>query len=188
MPALATHRFTVEDYYRMAEAGVLRPGARVELLEGEIVDMMPIGPFHSGTTNRLAKFFILLGQDRWDVAIQTPVRLSEHSEPQPDVMLLKPQKHGYLKCHPGPDDVWLLIEVADSSLALDRTQKLPLYGRAGVREVWLLNLPERTVEVHREPHFTGYASVTVLREGEVARPEAFPEVAVDIAALLRQTA
>ncbi|NBV23632.1 MAG: Uma2 family endonuclease [Proteobacteria bacterium] len=161
MPALATHRFTAEEYYRMAETGVLPPDARVELLEGEIVDRMPSGPFHAGTTNRLAKFFIRLGQDNWEVAIQTPVRLNEYSEPQPDLMLLKPEKHGYLKRHPEPEDVFLLIEVADSSLAVDRAQKLPLYGRP---------------------------STTVLREGEIARPEAFPEAAVDVAALLLQAA
>lgn len=186
MPALATHRFTVEEYYRMAETGVLRPDARVELLDGEIVDMMPIGPFHAGTTNRLAKHFIRLGGDRWAVSIQSPLRLNQQSEPQPDLMLLKPEKDDYTKRHPGPDDVFLLVEVADSTLAMDRSQKIPAYGRAGVREVWLVNLVARTVEVHREPHFTGYGSVTVLGAGESARPEAFPDVAVDIAALLKQ--
>lgn len=188
MPALATHRFTVEEYYRMAETGVLRPDARVELLDGEIVDMMPIGPFHAGTTHRLIRLFSKPANGRWLVSVQSPVRLSQHSEPQPDLMLLKPEKDDYTKRHPGPDDVFLLVEVADSSLPIDRDQKLPAYGRAGVREVWLVNLVNRTVEVHREPHFTGYGSTTVLHEGESARPEAFPDVTVEVAALLRRSA
>ncbi len=170
----------------MGETGVLPPDARVELLDGEIVDMMPIGPFHAGTTNRLAKFFIKLGNERWSVSIQTPLRLSQHSEPQPDLMLLKPHKDDYTSRHPSPEDVFLLVEVADSSLSVDRDQKIPAYGRAGVSEVWLVNLVNRTVEVYREPHFTGYGSVTVLQAGNEAQPEAFPDVKVDVAALLKQ--
>ena len=170
----------------MAETGVLAPDARVELLDGEIVDMMPSGPFHAGATHRLNRLFSKPANGRWLVSIQSPLRLSQHSEPQPDLMLLKPEKDDYTRCHPGPEDVFLLVEVADSTLAMDRNQKLPAYGRAGVREVWLVNLVERTVEVHREPHFTGYGSVTVLGAGDVARPEAFPDVAVEVAALLRQ--
>jgi Uma2 family endonuclease len=188
MSVLTTHRFTVEDYYRMAETGVLKPDARVELLDGEIVDMMPIGPFHAGTTNRLAKLFLKVSQERWQVAIQTPVRLAQHSEPQPDLMLLRPSPDDYTRCHPGPDDVLLLIEVADSAVTYDRSKKLPAYGRAGIPEVWIINLPERTVEVCREPHFLGYASETVLQPGEAASPAAFPDAAVDIEALLRQAA
>lgn len=172
----------------MAETGVLAPGARVELLDGEIVDMMPIGPFHAGTTHRLIRLFSSPANGRWLVSIQSPVRLSQHSEPQPDLMLLRPEKDDYTKHHPGPDDVFLLVEVADSTLAMDRSQKIPAYGRAGVREVWLVNLVERTLEVHREPHYTGYASVTLLTAGEVARPEAFPDVAVDVSGLLRPAA
>lgn len=172
----------------MAEVGVLRPDARVELLDGEIVDMMPIGPFHGGVTKRLIQYFSRLAKARWLVAAQDPLRLGPHSEPQPDLMLLRPEKDDYLRRHPTAEDVFLLVEVADSSLAMDREKKLPLYGHAGVREVWLVNLPERTVEVYREPHFTGYAVTNALREGEIARPSAFPDVEVDIAALLRLAA
>lgn len=170
----------------MAETGVLPPDARVELLDGEIVDMMPIGSFHAGTTHRLNRLFSRFGNGRWLVSVQSPLRLNQHAEPQPDLMLLKPHTDDYTSRHPSPEDVFLLVEVADSSLAIDREQKLPAYGRAGVREVWLVNLVNRTVEVHREPHFTGYGSVTVLQAGDAAQPEAFPDVKVDVAALLKQ--
>ncbi|MBI5383388.1 MAG: Uma2 family endonuclease [Verrucomicrobia bacterium] len=185
MSVLTTHRFTVEDYYRMAETGVLKPEARVELLDGEIVDMMPIGPFHAGTTNRLNRLFNVPSKGRWLVAAQNPVRLSEHSEPQSDLMLVKPALDDYTRRHPGPDDVFLLIEVADTTLTYDRSRKLPAYGRAGIPEVWIVNLPERKVEVYREPHYLGYAFKLELREGDQAEPQAFPDVKVDVASLLR---
>ena len=104
----------------MAETGVLRPDARVELLDGQIIDMSPIGPFHGGVTKRLNRFFTNLGKGQWLVAVQDPVQLDEHSEPEPDLMLLKPAVDDYTTRHPGPHDVYLLIEVADSSLAIDR--------------------------------------------------------------------
>src|SRR5205809_4820442 len=120
MQAPTKHRFNVKEYYRMAETGVLRPDARLELLDGQIIDMSPIGPFHGGVTKRLNRLFTRLGEGRWVVAVQDPVHLDEHSEPQPDLMLLKPVSGDYTNRHPGPDDVFLLIEVSDTSLAYDR--------------------------------------------------------------------
>jgi Uma2 family endonuclease len=178
------HRFTVEDYYRMAEVGVIARGARVELLDGQLVDMMPIGPFHSGVVDRLVELFSEQNQQRWSVRAQNPLRLDKHSEPQPDVMLLKRRADSYTRNHPVPDDVFLIIEVADSSLDLDQCEKLPVYGKAGIPEVWIVNLPERHIEVYREPHFAGYAKADIIREGENASPSAFPDVQVSVAALL----
>jgi Uma2 family endonuclease len=186
MLAPIRHRFTVKDYYRMAETGVLPPDARVELLDGEIHDMSPIGPFHGGVTKRLNQLLARLSRGRWIVAVQDPVHLDERSEPQPDVMLLKPAADDYANRHPQAAEVLLLIEVADTSLDHDREEKLPAYGRAGVSEVWIINLIERTVEVYREPHFTGYGLKTTLRVGDQARPQAFSDVAVDVAELLRR--
>ncbi len=186
MSVLTKHRFTVEEYYRMAETGVLKPDARVELLDGEIVDMAPIGSFHGGTTNRLVRIFSKLSKDRWLVSAQNPVRLNKHSEPQPDLMLLKPSPDDYTSRHPGPEDVFLLIEVADSSLGYDRADKLPAYGRAGLREVWILNLADQVIEVYREPHFAGYSAMQTLRAGDKVQPLAFPDVVVDAAELLRR--
>jgi Uma2 family endonuclease len=180
------HRFSVREYCRMAETGVLRPDARVELLNGEIIDMSPIGPFHGGVVSRLTRLFNEMSQGRWLVWPQNPLQLDDYSEPQPDVMLLKPVPGEYTRQHPRPDDVLLLIEVADSTLETDRAEKLPAYGRAGVAEVWIVNLDEPTIEIYREPHFTGYASKIVVGPGQSAAPLAFPDAIVDVMQLLKR--
>lgn len=178
------HRFSIQDYYRMAEAGVLRPDARVELLDGRIIDMSPIGPLHGGLVKRLSRLFNLKAKGRWVVSTQDPLHLDDHSEPEPDVMLLRPSPDDYTRRHPRPEDVFLLIEVSDSTLDYDREEKLPAYGRAGVSEVWLVNPQEEVIEVYREPHFAGYAVKTVLHPADEARPQAFPDASVNVAELL----
>lgn len=186
MAVLTQHRFSVKDYYRMAETGVLSPDARVELLDGRIIDMSPIGPYHSGTVNRLSQIFQHKAQGRWMVSTQNPLHIDDYSEPEPDIMLVKPAADFYTKVHPNPADVFLLIEVADASLFYDRDDKLPAYGRADVCEVWIVNLVEQKLEVYRDPNFTGYGSKTILRLGQQAIPQAFPDLAVDVAELLKR--
>jgi Uma2 family endonuclease len=186
MSVQTQHRFSVEDYYRMAETGVLRPGKRMELLDGKIIDMSPIGPFHGGVTDYLNELFVAASQGRWRTRVQNSLRLDDHSEPQPDLVLAKPAPDFYRKRHPQAGDVFLLVEVSDTTLAADQAEKLPAYGRAGVPEVWIVNLNELTVEIYREPHFTGYGSKTVLRNGDKAAPQAFPDAAVDVAELLKR--
>jgi Uma2 family endonuclease len=185
MPVHTQHRFSVQDYYRMAETGVLRPDARVELLDGKIIDMSPIGPFHGGVTDYLNEFFVAASIGRWRTRVQNSLRLDDHSEPQPDLVLAKPAGDFYRKRHPQPADVYLLIEVSDTTLETDKENKLPAYGRAGIPEVWIVNLNELTVEIYREPNFTGYTSKTILRPGDKAAPHAFPDVSVDVAELLQ---
>lgn len=170
----------------MGETGVLPPDARVELLDGEIIDMSPIGPFHSGVTSYLNQLFVAAALGRWIVTAGTPVRLDDYSEPQPDIMLVKPIADYYRNRHPQPSDVYLLIEVADSSLMRDTNEKLPTYGRSGIAEVWIVNLNDETIEVYRQPHFTGYGSKTVLSAGDLAKPQAFPDVAVNVGDLLKR--
>ena len=170
----------------MAETGVLRPDARVELLNGEIIDMSPIGPFHGGVVGRLTRLFTMLSKDRWLVWPQNPLRLGDDSEPEPDVMLLEPAPDDYTSRHPQAKDVFLLVEVSDASLTTDLEKKLPTYGSAGVAELWIENLNEETIEIYREPHFVGYGSKTVLRAGDQGRPAAFPDAAVDVAELLKR--
>lgn len=170
----------------MAETGVLKPDARVELLDGNIIDMSPIGPFHGGVTKYLNQIFNAAAKGRWITQVQDPVRLDDHSEPEPDLALLKPVADFYRRRHPQPEDVFLLVEVADSTLEADQENKLPAYGRAGVPEVWVVNLNELTIEVYREPNFTGYGAKTILHEGEQATPQVFPDVAVDVAELLKR--
>jgi Uma2 family endonuclease len=186
MQLASKYRFSVGQYYRMAETGVLAPDARVELLDGEIIDMSPIGPPHGGVVNRLTRFFTQCAKGRWLVAVQNPVRLDEHSEPQPDLMLLRPRSDDYTSRHPRPEDVLLLIEVADTSIDYDRDEKLPAYGRAGISEVWIVNLRDQTIEVSREPHAAGYAATTVARMGERICPTAFTDAALEVAVLLRR--
>jgi Uma2 family endonuclease len=182
-----SHRFTVAEYQRMGETGILPTKARVELLDGQIIDMSPIGHFHSGIVARLVRLFGKLSKDRWLVWPQSSVPLDEHSEPQPDIVLLKPSSDDYTTHAPSPDDIFLLIEVADSSLSFDREKKLPLYGRAGITEVWIVNLIDRTIEIYYEPNFTGYGKTTILRSGDKASPLAFPDVCVNVADLLKTT-
>ena len=186
MSVQTKHRFNVKEYYRMAETGVLRPDARVELLNGQIIDMSPIGPFHGSVTKYLNQLFNAAAKGRWITQVQDPVHLDDHSEPDPDLALLKPVADFYRRRHPQPEDVLLLVEVSDSTLELDQEDKIPAYGRAGIAEVWIVNLNELTVEIYREPNFTGFSSKTVLRAGEQARPQAFPDAGVDVAELLQR--
>lgn len=184
-PAAATpHRFDVDDYHRMAAAGILSPEDRVELIEGQIVDMAPIGSEHAATTDILNEFVtraVATGQAQ--VRIQGPPRLDRRNEPQPDLMLLRPRADFYRDAHPTAADVLLLVEVADNSLAYDRGPKLALYARHAVPEVWIVDLLGRTVEVCRGPGPEGYAERRRLTAGMIA-PTLVPEIEIDVGALL----
>jgi Uma2 family endonuclease len=185
VPAHNEHRFTVKDYYRLAEIGVLKPDARVELLEGQVIDTPHVTPLHAGTLARLAQLFGHTAE-KWLLVVRSEVVLNEYSQLQPDLMMVEPRSDYYSNRHPGPEDVYLLVEVSDTSLTTDREVKLPAYGRAGIPEVWIVNLLEQTIEVYREPHFSGYATKTVLRTGETAQPLAFSDVAIDVGELLKR--
>jgi len=166
----------------MAEAGILGPKERVELIEGEIVDMAPIGSPHAGTTDLLTSLVAgAVADGLVFVRVQGPLRLDAHNEPQPDLMLLRPRADRYRQGHPTAAAV--LVEVADSSLAYDRGSKLALYARHGVPEVWLVDLPGRAVEICREPGPQGYAERRRVTEG-VETPALVPGLAIDLAALL----
>lgn len=183
MSTAISHRFTVEDYYGMAESGILKPAAKVELIEGEIIDMFPVGIGHNGPVGGLNALFGGLAKGRWVTHSQGPLRIDQHSEPQPDLMLLRPPWKRYSKAHPAPEDVFLLVEVSDSSLAYDRDKKLPLYARAGIPEFWIVNVSKRQIEVFREPNYLGYEVHSIITEGPVA-PGAFPDAKIDVTELL----
>jgi Uma2 family endonuclease len=148
--------------------------------------MSPIGSFHGSVVARLIRVLGKLANDRWLIWAQTSIRLDEHSEPEPDIALVRPSPDDYASRHPGPGDIFLIVEVSDSSLNFDRGTKLSLYGRAGINEVWIVNLVNSVVEVYREPNFTGYGSKTILRSGSKADVLAFPDVTVDVADLLKR--
>jgi Uma2 family endonuclease len=168
--------FTVAEYHRLAEVGIFGEDERVELIEGEIVQMAPIGPRHAGcviNANRL--FFTQLG-GRVVVSPQNPVVIQPRSEPQPDLLLLRPRSISYSREHPAAQDVLLAIEVADTTVRFDRLVKARLYARSGMPEFWLCLTTEGVVEVHREPRAEGYGSVTRYGPGETVSPLAFPDV------------
>ena len=158
--------FTVEDYHRLAEVGVLGEDDRVELLDGQIVEMTPIGPEHAGCVDALTRLLSRLVGDAGVVRVQNPLVLGSRWEPQPDLALLRPRADGYRAAHPGPGDVLLVIEVADTSLESDRDVKLPLYAAAGIPEAWLVDLEHDVIEVQREPGPEGYREVRALRRGD----------------------
>lgn len=169
------HQITTEEYLRMGEAGVFAPEARLELIEGEIVEMAPIGSPHASVVNTLAYLFFTLAGNRAIVSVQAPTVAGERSVPQPDLMLLKPRADRYFSAHPGPDDVLLLVEVSDSTLAFDVGTKLPLYARAGITEVWIVDVNARAVQVHREPGASGYGRSFTAPHGESIAVLALPE-------------
>ena len=178
---LRRRRFTLDEYHRMGETGILGPDDRVELIEGEIIEMSPIGSRHAATVARIHHLFSRRLDDRAVVWSQNPLLLVQHqSEPEPDVMLLAPRADFYAGNLPEPADVRLLIEVADTSLPYDRRTKLPLYARSGVIETWLVDLDAGRVEIHRDPRGSGYRDVRIPRGEETFSPGAF-----DLALTLR---
>jgi Uma2 family endonuclease len=158
--------FTVEDYHRLAEVGILGEDDRVELLDGQIVEMTPIGPEHAGCVDTLLRILSRRVGDAAMLRGQNPVVLGMRWEPQPDVAVLKPRADEYRTAHPGPGDILLVIEVADSSLESDRDVKLPLYAAAGIPEAWVVDLEHDTIEVHRQPGPGRYREVRTLGRGD----------------------
>jgi Uma2 family endonuclease len=178
------HRLDVGAYYKMAEAGILAPNDRVELIDGEIFDMVPIGSAHTGKTNRLNWLFARAAADGHVlVSVQSPLRLDVHNEPEPDLLLLKPRADHYQSRHPNAADVLLLVEVSETSLAYDRGTKLALYARFGVPEVWIVDLIGAAVEVYREPAGDAYALKERLTSGSLA-PVLVAGVMIDAGELL----
>ena len=173
-------RFTVDQYHRMAEAGVLTEGDRVELIEGEIVEMTPIGSRHAAAVDRLNALVGAALRGRAIVRVQNPVRLGARSEPQPDLAVLRLRVDFYAGAHPGAGDVLLVVEVADASLDYDRAVKLPLYARAGIPEAWLVDVERPALTVHRAPSADGYRDVREARAGERLTLVAFPETSLAV--------
>jgi Uma2 family endonuclease len=177
---LAHRRFTVDEYHRMAEVGILGPDDRVELLDGDIVEMSPIGPRHAATVTRLQHLFHRLVADRAIIRTQHPARSDEYSEPEPDIALVVPRADFYAEAHPTPRDVLLIVEVADTSARYDRLRKIPNYARAGIPEVWLVDLSEDRVEQYREPRGDAYVDRQVLGAGGTLTPLRLPDVAIRV--------
>jgi Uma2 family endonuclease len=165
-------RFSVEEYHRLTETGFLAEDDHVELIDGEIIEMAPIGSRHAGHVKHLLQ---LIGTDIGKNAVwsvQDPVQLGDYSEPQPDFALLKPREDYYSSSHATAEDILLIVEIADTSLDYDRSIKIPLYASHGVPVVWLLNLRERTIEIYERPDADGYQVSHSLRGDALVEHEA----------------
>jgi Uma2 family endonuclease len=187
MDSLATvakpHRFTVAEYHRMAEVGILNENSRVELIRGQIVDMAPIGAPHLGMVNRLNRLLAVALAGRGILSVQNPVRLDDGSEPEPNVVVLRPRADDYATATPTPPDVLLLIEVADTSLDDEHAIKLPLYAENAIPECWIVNLLDRVVEVYRQPQNGRYTDTQRIGPGDTLDIALLPGAALPLADL-----
>ena len=181
---LMHYRFTRTEYHRMAEAGILHEDSPVELIEGEILEMSPIGRRHKACVDRTAALFFQGVSGAAIVRVQSSIVLGERSEPEPDVVLLRPRADYYAEADETPADVLLIVEVADSSEVYDRRTKAPLYARYSIPELWIANLNRDQVIVYRDPTPEGYATTRVTRRGESISPLAFPDLTIAVDAIL----
>jgi Uma2 family endonuclease len=176
----ARRRFTVDEYHRMADAGILGEDDRVELIDGEIVQMTPIGPRHAGTVMRVLRVLFEGVAGRASVAAQNPAVLDELSEPQPDVYVARTRNDDYTVGHPRPEDLLLVVEVSDSSLAFDRDVKIPHYAMTGVTETWIVDLVDDRVVAYRSPIGSAYADVQSFARGSAITPLTFPDLNLNV--------
>ena len=182
--AITKRRFSVREYYLMADAGILSPRDRVELIDGEIVQMAAMGSYHAGCVNTLNRAFMETLGRRVVVSVQNPVRLSERSEPQPDIALLRPRADLYTESHPRPGDVMLIVEVSHSTVEYDRDVKTPLYAAAGISELWLVNLDEDFIDGLSDPEGAGYRTLRRYVRGERIAPALLPDAALEVSEIL----
>ena len=177
------HPISAEEYLRMGEAGVFAPEARLELIDGEIIERAPIHPPHAWRVKKLAELFFQRAEGRAIVSVQDPVVTSLHSVPQPDLALLRPRTDYYAQSHPGVADVFLVVEVADTTATFDLGTKVPLYARGGIPEVWVVEVNAGAIRVFRDPAEGGYRTAFAAQVGERVACAALPEVAVEVAEL-----
>ena len=176
--------FTVDDYHRLGELGILHEDDRVELIDGQVVEMTPIGPRHGGCVKQLARLLYRCAGDAVILGIQDPLILGRHAEPQPDIAVLKPRPEGYRTRHPTANDVMLVIEVADTSVAYDSSVKIPLYAAAGVPEAWLVDLRSERIAAYRNPTGGSYAEVKSLSRGTTITALKLPQVTLSVDQIL----
>jgi len=176
--------FSVDDFYKMAEIGIFDEDSRVELLGGEVFAMSPIGSKHAACVNRLLASLTRQVGDEVIVSPQNPVRLSDDTEPEPDVSVLRPKPDFYASAHPRPADILLIVEVAETSLAYDRDRKLPFYAAAGIPEVWIVDLAGGAVTAYSGPSGEAYRQTREYRRGEALSPAALPQISLPVEAII----
>jgi Uma2 family endonuclease len=179
-----TRKFTVDEYHKMGEDYLFHPGERLELIKGEILTMSPIGVKHASMVNRLTNLLYRQLLDQAIVSVQNSIILDDNSEPQPDLVLLKPRDDFYNSKIPQPQDIYWLIEVSDSTLKYDREIKIPLYAENNIPEVWLVNLNNKTLEVYRQPENNLYQNFQKLTSKQTISPLAFPNLVINLSDVL----
>ncbi|HEU4694972.1 MAG TPA: Uma2 family endonuclease [Vicinamibacterales bacterium] len=184
--AVSRKRFSADDYQRMGQAGILRREDRVELIDGEIIAMTPIGPRHCASVARATRAFVTKAGDSAIVRVQGSVRLDFYSEPEPDLVLVRPRADFYASAHPGPADIVLIVEVAQSSIDYDREFKSLVYARAGVHEYWLADLNENVLTCYSSPEGGTYQRVERYTRGQSLAPQLLPDCVVSTEDLLSE--
>ena len=174
----ARYRFTADEYHHMGAVGIFSEDDRVELIEGEIVEMSPVGDRHVTVVDRLTETLVVASAGKARVSVQNPVRLGPSSEPQPDLMLLHRESFGHGAAR--PDDVLVLIEVSDTTLTYDRDVKIPLYAQAGIPEVWLIDLPNGVIWRYTDPHPNGYRLIERFNRGDTLISRPLPSVMIEL--------
>ncbi len=177
-------RFTVEEFHKMTEAGILPEESGWEIIDGYIVDKMSIGSKHAGTVKRLSEMLRDLTRSQAIVSIQDPVHIDKYNEPEPDIALLKRRDDFYTESHPMPDDVLLLIEISDSTVETDRTVKKTLYAEAGIEEFWLVNLQENTIECYSSPKNGSYRLAQIFETGETVASKKIENLVLQVEEIL----
>jgi len=182
-PKITPHKYcvTTSEWHKMGEYNIFPPTARMELIEGEIIEMPPIGPTHAGCVFNLIELFTTQKGKTAFINIQNPIQLSNFSEPEPDVVLLRPDSQLYKTGHPTARDILLLIEVSDSTINYDRNTKIPLYARDGIIECWIVDINAKTVEVYLNPTKNGYTDKRIFQSEQILIPTQLPHIKIPIA-------
>jgi Uma2 family endonuclease len=181
---LVRKRFNVDEYYKMLDTGILREGERVELLDGDILQMSSMGARHAATVYRIDKILTRMFGDQAMVRGQLPLHVDKFSEPEPDIAVVRPRSDAYVTAHPTPDDVLLLVEIADTTLEFDCEVKIPVYAIAQIQEVWIVDLTSDRFSIYQHPSGDGYQSMVHRARGDSISPKTRPDITVQISELL----
>jgi Uma2 family endonuclease len=176
--------FSVDEYHQMITAGIIKEDDRVELIDGEIIAMPPIGPSHASNVDRLTSIFYFNLGNTIIVRIQSPIQLNDYSEPQPDVAILKYRSDFYKNNHPKPEDILLVVEIAETSVEYDRSFKIPRYAQSNIIETWLFDLKNKRIEMHRNPMNDIYQEIRIAQKGQQISCINFPNITFSVDDLL----
>lgn len=176
-------RFSVDEYYKMIELGILKDYEKAEIIEGELIQKMPIGDRHAYIVDILTENFIRKVPENVRVRVQNPLRISDYTEPEPDIVLADLTKFDG-KRHPRPEETLLVVEVSDTTLKYDRDTKLSLYAEAEIPEVWIVNLKNDIIEIHRKPSNGIYQIAQIFKKGEIAESEILPDLKIEVDKIL----